>query len=549
MALRPLVPLARAVVLGSTAMLASGGLISCTGALDGPVSSRPAQCNVDAIPAAHPLRRLTAAQYQAMIERMFPGVVVAPSDVPDGVVTGYGYDNDARLAEPTPTVIDAYHAAAETVAAAAIASTDWIGCDTAMAACIESTVLSLAETAFRHPLDDEQEAILLDLVRTELAVDAPLPTLELAIQVILESPEFLYFPESAGAPSADLPPGTRALTGPELANRLALYLWDEPADAELVARASELGPTDDEALAVLVDQMLADPRAEAGFRRFASQWMPLREGRWGASLDRNPDYGSDAQLHEDLRESALRFLRHAFLEAGSIEDLYTSRLAWVNDRIAPLFGIDPPGSPDALVEVELPAMERAGILTHPAILLLAPSDAPYVSIHRGVMILHQVTCQTLGNPRFDLIGFDGAPFGGTTRERLAAQHLGGCGGECHVMIDGAGFPFESYDSLGRFRTFEGDYPIDSSGNVLGTPTADTMAFTAELASSPGVASCLVEHVYRYALGSSDVAEEDECVVRALAADIRRHEGELGGIARGIALSNAFRIVSESEVAP
>lgn len=547
MAIRPLVPLAPVALLGT--LLLPSSLWGCTGAVDGPLSRRPAHCDAEAIPAAHPLRRLTADQYQTMVARMFPGVEVALAHLPDGVVTGYGYSNDARLAEPTPTVVDAYHAAAEAVAAAAVASPGWIGCDTASADCIEATVLSLAETAFRHALDEEQRAILLDLVRTELAVDAPLPTLELAIQVILESPEFIYFPESGSDDGTGAPPGTRLLTGPELANRLALYLWDEPADADLLEQASMPGFTDDESVAAVVEAMLADPRAEAGFERFASQWMPLREGRWGASLDRNPAYGSDAQLHADLRESALRFLRHAFLEAGSIDELYTSRLAWVNDRIAPLFGIDPPGSPDALVEVTLPAMERAGILTHPAILLLAPADAPYVSIHRGVMILHQVTCQTLGNPRFDLIGFDGAPFAGTTRERLEAQHLGGCGGECHTMIDGAGFSFESYDSLGRFRTFEGDYPIDSSGNVLGTPTADTIAFTEALASSTGVASCLVEHVYRYALGSSDVTPEDECVVRALAADVRHHDGELGGIARGIALSNAFRVMSESEVAP
>ena len=193
MAFRPLVPLA---LLASAALLAPSLLPGCTGAVDGPVSRRPAHCDAEAIPAAHPLRRLTADQYQTMIARMFPGVTVALSDLPDGVVTGYGYSNDARLAEPTPTVIDGYHAAAETVAAAAIASPGWIGCDVASADCIEATVLSLAETAFRHALDEEQRAILLDLVRTELAVDAPLPTLELAIQVILESPEFLYFPES-----------------------------------------------------------------------------------------------------------------------------------------------------------------------------------------------------------------------------------------------------------------------------------------------------------------------------------------------------------------
>ncbi len=487
-----------------------------------------------------------------MIARMFPGVSVALDDVPDGHVVQYGYDNDAELAEPSPPVLDAYHALAVDVASAAVASPSWMRCDAASAGCVTAEAQRLAAIAFRHPLDATQEEVLGDLIDGELAAgEPPLSALELAIQVILETPEFIYFPESAvpaGTLAAGVEPiGMRALSDVELANRLALFLWDEPADAALRSDMESIALDDDDAIAAQVEAMLADPRADAGFRRFASQWMPLREGLWGASLGRNPEYAADAQLHADLHESAMRFLRYAFFEAGSVEELYTSRAAWVNDRLAPLFGIDPPGSPDELVEVELPSGERAGILTHPAVLLLARADAPYVSIHRGVMILHQVTCQTLGNPRFDLIGFDGATFAGTTRERLAAQHLGGCGGDCHQMIDGAGFPFESYDALGRFRTHEGAYPIDASGNVYGAPTADTPAYVEALAAAPGVTNCLTEHIYRYALGTSALAGSEECTVRALGTETRRAGGDLSGIARRIAGSEAFRFVDQNEV--
>jgi len=534
-----------------------GLLLSCTGAIEEPPRERPGlpptgpttpedrRCE-DPGPGAHPLRRLTTPQYEAMLERLFPDTTLPSGELrlPVVAVSDSGYDNDAHLASPIASAVEAYRDAAILVSEAASSDLSWMDCTLDTEGCLEDTVLGLAATAFRGDLDAEQEAALRDFVATESPELGAEDTLTLAIQAILESPSFLYVPE-VGDAAADAPEGMRALTPAELANRLALFLWDEPADDELLA---SVGPEllTDAGLEARIDTMLEDARAEAGFERFVQQWMPLRESGWGNSYERDETISSDMELMNDLRESALRFLRYAFLEA-TIEDLLTSRTGYVNDRIAPLFGIEPPGS-DELVAVELPAEERSGILTHPAVLATAPRDATFYSVYRGVMIMNQVLCIPPGLPQFDMIDVsEGSESGRTSRERLEEEHLDSGCRSCHEVIDGIGFALGNFDALGRFRTEEVGQPIDPSGRVFNEDVADAIEMTEVMSEREEVAYCITQHLYTYAIGRSIEGEErDLCQVQTLADELASADGELRGLARAIAQSNSFRYMIEEE---
>lgn len=531
------------------ALLLALGVLGCTGAIDEPPVQRPGlpgegpttpedrRCEIPG-PGDAPLRRLTPPQYESMVDRLFPGVEISALQLPEVAASDNGYDNDATLAAPIEAALQQLHDAAVTVSEAAIADTSWLACDASDATCVNDTLLALAATAFRHPLDAEQTTVFESFVSAQVPEHGTETTLQLGIQAILESPEFLYVPESGS--DADAPDGMRALTPAERAARLALFLWDEPADADLVARAEELG---DSGIETLVDEMLADARIEAGFSRFASQWMPLRDGDWGGSYGRDPSLSGDQAFLDDLRESALRSLRHAFLEAD-IQELLTSRTAYVNDRLAPLFGVDPPGSTE-LVPIELPADQRAGILTHPAVLATAPADATFYSVYRGVMIMNQVLCIPPGLPQFDMIDVsEGAESGRTSRERLEQEHLDESCRGCHETIDGVGFAFGNFDAVGRWRTMEVGRPIDASGQVFGIEVNGAVDFANAVADREEVAYCMTRHLYAYATGRSSEDPRDLCQIQLLADELAESDGELRGLARAMALSNSFLYMLE-----
>ncbi len=524
-------------------------VLGCTGAIDEPPLQRPGlpgegpmtpeerRCDIPG-PGDAPLRRLTPPQYETLVQRMFPGVTTAALQLPEVAVAKNGYDNDATLAAPIEAALQQYHDAAVMISEAALAQRDWLGCDASDAACVNTTLTELAEMAFRHPLSAEQTSAFDSFVATQVPDHGAETTLQLGIQAILESPEFIYVPESGS--DADAPDGMRALTPTELAGRLSLFLWDEPADATLVARAEELGT---DGIETLVDEMIADARIEAGFTRFASQWMPLRDGEWGGSYGRDPSLSGDQAFLDDLRESALRSLRHSFLDA-SISELLTSRTAYVNDRLAPLFGADAPGTMD-LVPIELPADQRAGILTHPAVLATAPSDATFYSVYRGVMVMNQVLCIPPGLPQFDMIDVsEGSESGRTSRERLEQEHLNeGCRG-CHETIDGVGFAFGNFDAVGRYRTMEVGRPIDASGQVFGTEVNGAVDFANAIADREEVAYCMTRHLYAYATGRSSEDARDLCQIQNLADELVEADGDLRGLARAMALSNSFLYMLE-----
>ena len=84
-------------------------------------------------------------------------------------------------------------------------------------------------------------------------------------------------------------------------------------------------------------------------------------------------------------------------------------------------------------------------------------------------------------------------------------------------INPIGYPFESYDGLGVYRTTENGYPIDSSGAIVGTrssdrPVANAVELTRALAGSTEVQECFSRQVFRNAFGRQDTAR-DECAVR------------------------------------
>jgi hypothetical protein len=56
---------------------------------------------------------------------------------------------------------------------------------------------------------------------------------------------------------------------------------------------------------------------------------------------------------------------------------------------------------------------------------------------------------------------------GSLRERMEQHRKNPSCASCHARMDPIGFAFENYNAIGKFRTKDGDFPIDPAGVLPG----------------------------------------------------------------------------------
>ncbi|MEJ7728011.1 MAG: DUF1592 domain-containing protein [Polyangiaceae bacterium] len=362
----------------------------------------------------------------------------------------------------------------------------------------------------------------------------------LVVQALLESPWFLYRPE-LGVAGDD---GMARLDDWEMASRLSYFFLDSMPDDDLFAAAEAGKLTTDDGLEAEARRLLADGQARAVITGFFSEWLRLYKID-SLALDAATFPELDQAMRLDLARSAELFLDKAIWEDDAWASLITGSYGFVNDRLAPIFGVDAPGS-DELVLVQLDEQQRRGVLTQPALLAATSHGIAHSPIYRGVTMLSSILCKDMPAPPPGILdNFEGVEPEGevcTTRDRIQKTHdVGPTCQNCHQDIDGAGFVFEAYDALGRYRTEDNGCSIDDSGHFPGTlgDVDGAIDLADKLAASALPATCMAKHLFRYAAGRKDKAG-DACEVDALVAAMDETGGSLQETIIHMVLSPAFR---------
>src|SRR5262249_26131874 len=140
--------------------------------------------------------------------------------------------------------------------------------------CARKILATLAQRAYRRPVDEADMARLLPFYADGRAQGSFDRGIQLALRRILASPSFVYRPERD---PPDVAPGAGyAVSDVELATRLSFFLWSSIPDDELLDAAAAGRLHERDVLEAQVRRMLADPRAEALAENFAGQWLHLR---------------------------------------------------------------------------------------------------------------------------------------------------------------------------------------------------------------------------------------------------------------------------------
>jgi hypothetical protein len=88
------------------------------------------------------------------------------------------------------------------------------------------------------------------------------------------------------------------------------------------------------------------------------------------------------------------------------------------------------------------------------------------------------------------------------RQQLERHRANSTCAACHGRMDPLGFGLENYDAIGRWRTMDGKFLVDSSGTLPGGKTFSTPAEMRALLTSqlPQFSRTVIEKMMTYALG-------------------------------------------------
>lgn len=455
---------------------------------------------------APPFARLTARQYKATIVDLFapqtPPKVTVATDPKVG-----GFDDNAGAQTPSAASIEAYHKAATALANAAMNQQSlFLHCNPMSRpeedACARDFVVSWGKKAWRAPLEASDVDALMQTYTAQRTASVDFTTaMTMVVEIMLEAPRFLYRVE-LGTPDATQ--SVVRLTSYEVASRLSYLLWNSMPDDALFAAAEAGALSTPEGVEKEARRLLNDPRAHAAVAAFFAQWLEF-DKMDGLVKDPTLYPAFSAKTSRAMRQSAERFVDATFFDGGTLNTLLTDPTAWVNDDLAPIYGVAPPGTSD-LVKVATPAGQRSGILTAPGLMAGFAHETADAPVLRGVFVLNALACSPPPPPPPNVPPAPPASTTSphTTRDRFAQQHEQGACAGCHHAIDGFGFGFEHYDAIGKYRNDEFGFPVDATGwyetGDLKGKYDGAIELGAKLAASKTVQSCVASQWMRYALG-------------------------------------------------
>jgi hypothetical protein len=201
--------------------------------------------------------------------------------------------------------------------------------------CAKKILGTLVRRAYRRPVTDRDVDPLLGLYRNGRR-DGDFETgIQLALEGLLVSPNFLLRVERD---PANLTGGTPyRISDLELASRLSFFLWSSLPDEKLLDAAARGELKDPKMLEQQVRRMLADSRATALVRNFTGQWLQLRNMRV-----MEPDPRVFPDFDESLRDAFIAetemFLESQMRDDRPLMELLTANYTFVNERLAKFYG-------------------------------------------------------------------------------------------------------------------------------------------------------------------------------------------------------------------
>lgn len=409
-------------------------------------------------------------------------------------------------------------------------------------ACAQAFIQSFGSRAFRRPLGAEEVTDLMGVYQVGRATDF-VTGVTLAVQAILASPSFVYRTEFGERDAS----GRITLTPFEIATELSFLLTDAGPDPELYAAAESGALRDPAEIRRQVQRLLAIPAVQQNLTQtLLAAWGVGNVLGKAKDPTLFPEYGPLLQSSM-FRETEL-FVNDALWGGASADALLTSNRTFVNAALADYYGVAYSGTGDAdFVPVDLPADQRAGLLTQPSILTARAGTEESSVVFRGLFVHGALLClrkvpappETLAEDIQELLDADM-----TERERAEVRAGQATCGGCHASFDPYGLALEHYDAIGRYRQVEDNgAPIDAVVDLTGIAGLSgtvngAVEFAQALVQTSGLEACLARHVIAYGSGH-ETLDATSCEVQQTMGSLPSEAPSMAQIVEAAVLSPAF----------
>lgn len=406
-------------------------------------------------------------------------------------------------------------------------------------ACANRILSTLARNAYRRPVTKAEIALLLKIYAAERNGSDFEHGIEAAVEAILVSPNFLFLIEKD--PENSAPGAVHPVTNLELASRLSFFLWSSIPDDTLLKIAEKGDLHKPRVLDAQITRMLADPRAEALTRNFASQWLYLR------NLDtQRPNVAAFPKFDTRLRSAMMRetemFFSYIVQTNRSVLDFIAANYTFLNQRLADHYGIGGVNG-TAFRRVALdPSAGRGGLLGQASILTVTSYGNHTSVVKRGKWILDNMLAAPPPPPPPDIPALIERQHGKllSAREQMDLHRSKPACASCHVKMDPLGYSLEGFDAVGAFRRTEEGSVIDVSAMMpdgtkfTGLPGLQKLL----LARKDEFTGAFTERLLTYALARG-IEANDMPTVRAISRSAAADGYRIQTIIRGVVGSEPF----------
>jgi hypothetical protein len=287
--------------------------------------------------------------------------------------------------------------------------------------------------------------------------------------------------------------------------------------------------------------MLRDPRSRALAENFGGQWLQFRAlESLTRDRERFPEF--EDYLRLSMRRETEMFVDHIIREDRSILDFIDGRYTFVNERLARHYGIPNVTGPE-FRRVDLTGSPRGGVVTQGSVLAVSSYATRTSPVLRGKWILENLLDAPPPEPPPDVPNLDEGAIGTSLslRAQLEEHRKNPTCASCHRRMDPLGFGLENFDAAGAWRTMDGNFPIDASGEL---PDGRTFNGPEELrtilrADHEAFTRCLTSKLLTYALGRG-LEHYDARTVKHIASRLPAYDYRFSGLVLEIVNSLPFR---------
>lgn len=429
----------------------------------------------------------------------------------------------------------------------------------------EDQLFEFLPRAFRRKVTEEELAVYLNLFRNDFQTSRSYTaSMITTVSAILISPNFLFrheymFPESELKSKTVKERDVELERNFKMANRLSYFLWGSMPDDQLFQAAREKRLLTDKQLRYQVNRMLDDPKCKSLATDFGMQWLKVQDA---ASVlpDKTlyPQYYVKSNQRPppaiSMMIEQLLFFESVMVENRRITEFIASDYAFLNRQLMDWYSLDPEKvlgyTPpidrfEDFFRIKWPNGHRGGVLSSGAMLISTSTTTRTSPVYRGAWILDVIFNSPPPPAPADVPPLNAATEDSTqglsVREKLAKHRENEACATCHDVIDPAGFAFEMFDAVGKWRsTYANGKKVDSSGELRGEAFVGSERFkNVLLRNKSRFVRAFVEHTMKYALGRQ-LNFGDQPDIRRIAESVTEQDLRFRAVMIEVVLSGLFR---------